>query len=38
MTMSRQKIIISNPEGQRRRGGPKLRWIDRMEEDAGRLG
>jgi hypothetical protein len=32
------KIITSNPGGRRGRGGPELRWIDGVEEDASRLG
>ncbi|KAJ4434444.1 hypothetical protein ANN_23006 [Periplaneta americana] len=33
-----KKIVITNPEGQRRRGRPHLRWIDGVEEDARKLG
>ena len=33
-----KKILWTNPEGQRGRGRPKSRWIDKSEEDARKLG
>jgi hypothetical protein len=33
-----RKVLLGNPGGQRRRGGPKLRWEDGVEEDVRKLG
>ena len=34
----RLEILWTNPGGQRGRGRPKSRWIDGVEEDAGKMG
>jgi hypothetical protein len=33
-----RKVLLGNPGGQRRRGRPKLRWEDGVEEDVRKLG
>jgi len=33
-----KKMLWTNPGGQRGRGRPKSRWIDRVEKDARKLG
>jgi hypothetical protein len=33
-----EKILWTNPGGQRGRGQPKSKWIDRVEEDTREIG
>ena len=32
-----KKLTLLRPEGSRRAGRPKLRWVDGVEEDSGSL-
>jgi hypothetical protein len=37
-TMVAQKILDDKPGGKRRRGRPRLRWLDDVEEDLRSMG
>jgi hypothetical protein len=37
-TRSVKKVFLGKPDGRRRRGRPRKRWLDDLEEDLRKLG